>query len=142
MSDEKQLIENHDCDTCTCKRVILNTTVPVEKEDCDVFERISTMINNTDQLLKVPAPENFSDKDREAYFKATIDKHNEARCLLSEWWTAMMKKYGIPNFSKFDAFNGVFYYCENEDGTANTSGEYIPKDGEVDCENGCCGCKK
>ena len=90
MSDEKQLIENHDCDTCACKRVILNTTVPVEKEDCDVFERISTMINNTDQLLKVPAPENFSDKDREAYFKATIDKHNEARCLLSEWWTAMM----------------------------------------------------
>ena len=54
----------------------------------------------------------------------------------------MMKKYGIPNFSKFDAFNGVFYYCENEDGTANTSGEYIPKDGEAACEDGCCGCKK
>mgnify|MGYP003485002713 FL=1 len=142
MAEEKQLIENHDCDSCACKRVILNTTNPIEKEDGDVFERISTMVNNTDQLLKIPAPEAFSDKDREAYFKAVIDKHNEARCLLSEWWTSMMKKYGIPNFSKFDAFNCVFYYCENEDGTANVSGEYIPKDSECDCEDGCCGCKK
>ena len=33
-------------------------------------------------------------------------------------------------------------YCENEDGTANVSGEYIPKDSECDCEDGCCGCKK
>ena len=91
------------------------------------------------ELKKYPMP------DKEHVLAAIrmfnhVDKEHEKE--LATNIKQKMKKYGIPNFSKFDAFNGVFYYCENEDGTANTSGEYIPKNGEAACEDGCCGCKK
>lgn len=138
---KKESNQLHDCEKCALKRVVITTAEP-SQEDAAVFERIVTMLNNTDQILKTPAPEHFSDKDRQAYFNAAIEKNNEAKALLSEWWTNARKTYGVPEYSRFDPFNNIFYYCENPDGTPNLSDEFVPKDEDCVCESGCCSCDK
>lgn len=143
MKEKEQNLDLHECERCALHRVVLTEAKPTP-EDASVFERIVTMINNTDQILKTPAPESFSDKDRQAFFAAAIDKNNDARALLSEWWTEARHKYGIPEYSRFDAYNCIFYYCAKPDGTPDPTSDFVPLDGEEDCDcdnNGCCSCK-
>lgn len=122
------LPENHDCLTCALKRVVIEPKVEVADDDCKVFDRIVTMINNTEQMIKTGLPEGTaSDADRKAFYSVAIDKQNDAKALLSEWWTNSRKKYGVPITAKFDSFDGIFYNCCAEDGTASLTGEYVAK---------------
>lgn len=143
MSEKEQNLELHECERCALHRVVITDAKP-EPEDAAVFERIVTMLANTDQILKTPAPESFSDKDRQAFFSAAIDKNNEAKALMSEWWTEARHKYGVPEYSRFDAYNCIFYYCAKADGTPDATSDFVPLDSEeetCECNGGCCSCK-
>lgn len=122
------LAVNHDCEKCALHRKVFTPKVPVTEEDKAVFERIATMMNNAEQLVKTPAPAEFSDKDREAFYIVAIKELGNTRALLSEWWTHCRHTYGCPIESKFDSYNGIFYTCNDDADVPDLKGEFIPKE--------------
>ncbi len=120
--------ELHLCQNCALKRrPITNLKVPIDQVDVDVFERISTMINNTKQALDIPAPENMTKEERKTYFKNVVESDNNSVSLINEWWVMARQKYGVPAHARFDLGVKEFYECVDENGVPNKTVDFVSK---------------
>lgn len=120
--------ELHLCQNCALKRrPITNLKVPIDQVDVVVFERISTMINNTNQALDIPAPENMTKEERKTYFKNVVESDNNSVSLINEWWVMARQKYGVPAHARFDLNANEFYECVDENGVPNKTVDFVPK---------------
>ena len=117
----------HLCENCALKRKPIETLVKIDSTDCQVYERIATMLVNTDQSAEIPAPENLSPAERKKYFKNVVESSDNARALAHEWWTLAKRKYGIPNYARFDVEIPEFYVCVDDKGNVNTTDDFVPK---------------
>lgn len=117
----------HLCENCAFKRKPIETSVEIDPTDCQVYERIMTMLVNTDQSAQIPAPENLSPAERKEYFKNVIGSGDNARALVNEWWALARQKYGVPNCAHFDKTIPEFYVCVDDKGNINTTDDFIPK---------------
>jgi hypothetical protein len=152
--DESILPEMHDCKTCYFKRTVLLTSIPVRQEDSLAFDRIVTMMNNAEQMLRtVPKvsseaePSKADELRMKCYYEAALDQSSKAHQLINEWWMHAQHIYHVPGgATKFDSYSSTFYICKADNGEISQDGAYRPNDGsdpehdDISC--GCCSCGK
>jgi hypothetical protein len=117
----------HLCEECALKRRHIETKREIDPLDCQVFERIITMLSNTDQSVQIPAPEGLNSDERKKYFKNVIDSNTNAHALVDEWWSMVRRKYNIPSHARFDVGIPEFYECVDDNGVVNTVDDFVPK---------------